>query len=470
MRNKKHQAALDAIAAIAGEDGTITGADREPFLKEWRGRWHGNASLVVMPSSVDKIARIVRICAANNIGITPQGGNTGVVGGQIPSGGEILLLPGRLNGIRRLSLSDSTMTVDAGITLAAVQQAAAEAGRLFPLSIGSEGSCQIGGVISTNAGGINVLRYGNMRELVLGLEAVMPDGRIWNGLRRLRKDNTGYDMKQLLIGGEGTLGIITGAVLKLFPRPLETVTVMAGTTDTAHAVTLLSRTQQITGGAVSSFELVSRLCMDCVLRHIPDTRDPMETAYPWYVLMEFTSAQPGDLDTTVGTMLETALEKGLLADAVIAGSTAQAAALWRMRHALSEAIGCEGGTGVRLDISVATGDIPAFLARADAAVARTSPGARIAAFGHAGDGNIHYDIIPPAGNCADFPGRERDRIETAVYDVVDSLDGSVAAEHGIGQAGRTALAKRKSTLELDMMRAVKNALDPAGIMNPGKML
>ena len=472
-RTAPAQDALDAIRAVVGEKGVIEGDDRAPLLTEWRGRWPGRASMVVAPASTQEVADVVKICAANNIAVTPQGGNTGLVGGQIPFGDEILLSLKRMRKVRDLSPLNNTMTVDAGLTLAEAQTAAEEADRLFPLSIGSEGTCQIGGVISTNAGGVNVLRYGNTRDLVLGLEAVTADGEIWNGLKRLRKNNTGYDLKQLLIGGEGTLGVVTGAVLKLFPRPRETTTALAGCASPSDAVALLARAQGATGGAATSFELMPRLGIECVLKHIPDTRDPLDAPHPWCVLMEFSGGQaPGQangLRAGVEAMLADAFESGLVADAVIADSEAQAQMFWRIRHSLSEALNGEG-KGARLDVSVATSDIPAFLADADAATARIAPDARVVAFGHIGDGNVHYDVIPAEGAAKDALDGSRGDIEASVYDVVDAFDGSISAEHGVGRARRNALRQRKSPTEMNMMRAVKDALDPKGIMNPGKML
>ncbi len=460
---------IAAIRAIVGEKGVIEGNDQAPFLSEWRGRWPGEAAMIVAPASTREVADIVKICAAENIAITPQGGNTGLVGGQIPSGDEILLSLKRMRRIREISPLNNTMTVDAGLTLAEAQKAANEADRLFPLSIGSEGSCQIGGVISTNAGGVNVLRYGNTRDLVLGLEAVMPNGEIWNSLKRLRKDNTGYDLKQLLIGGEGTLGIVTGAVLKLFPIPADVVTACAGIASSADAVALLSHMQGATGGAATSFELMSRRCIDLVLKHIPETRDALQSPHPWYALMEFSSGQASGLRGVIENALGDALEKSLIADATIAESKAQSDMFWRIRHSISEAINGEG-LGARHDVSVATSDIPIFLEKAGAEVERVAPGARIVAFGHIGDGNIHYDVIPPDGAGPNALDEKRPMIEAAVYDVIDLFDGSISAEHGIGRHRRDTLAKRKSAVELEMMRAIKNALDPQGIMNPGKML
>ncbi len=461
--------ALAAIRAAVGDKGVVEGDDKAPFLSEWRGRWPGEAAMIVTPASTQEVSAVVKICAERNIAITPQGGNTGLVGGQIPFGDEILLSLKRMRRIRDVSALNNTMTVDAGLTLAEAQMAASDVARLFPLSIGSEGSCQIGGAISTNAGGVNVLRYGNMRDLVLGLEAVTPNGEIWNGLKRLRKDNTGYDLKQLLIGGEGTLGIVTGAVLKLFPQPADVVTACAGVKSADDAVALLSFAQGVTGGAATSFELMSRRCVELVLKHIPDTRDPLGDVHSWYVLMEFSSGQQSGLRKAIETMLAGAFDQNLIGDATIADSAAHAAMLWRIRHSISEAINGEG-LGARHDVSVATSDIPAFLEKADAEVAAMAPGARVVAFGHIGDGNIHYDVIPPDGAGKNALDDKRPIIEKAVYDVIDRFDGSISAEHGIGRHRRDTLAKRKSAIELEMMRAIKNALDPKGIMNPGKML
>ncbi len=461
--------ALDALRAIVGPKGVIEGEDAAPMLSEWRGRWPGKAALIVAPASTEEVAAIVKLCAEHNIAITPQGGNTGLVGGQIPQGDEILLSLKRMRRIRAIEPLNNTMTVDAGVTLAEAQQAASDSGRLFPLSIGSEGSCQIGGVISTNAGGVNVLRYGNTRDLVLGLEAVTPDGEIWRGLKRLRKDNTGYDLKQLLIGGEGTLGIVTGAVLKLFPLPAEKVTICAGVNDPQDAVALLSLAQNATGGMASSLELMGRLAVDLVLKHIPQTRDPFADPYPWYVLAEFSSGAKAGLRPLVEKMLETALEQNLIANAVIAENETHAHDFWKLRHSISEAINGES-VGVRHDVSVATSDIPAFIAKAAKQVERVSPGARIVAFGHIGDGNVHYDVVGPEGADKHALEAKRSDIENAVYDVIDEFSGSISAEHGVGRHRRDSIAKRKSAVELEMMRAIKRALDPKGIMNPGKML
>ncbi len=461
--------ALDAIAKTVGDKGVVAPDDAAPFLSEWRGRWPGEAAMIVTPASTAEVAAVVGICAEHNVSITPQSGNTGLVGGQIPAGNEILLSLKRMRATRNVSPLNNTMTLEAGVTLAEAQEIAADAGRLFPLSIGAEGSCQIGGVISTNAGGVNVIRYGNCRDLVLGIEAVLPDGRVWNGLKRLRKDNTGYDLKHLFIGGEGTLGIVTAAVLKLYPAPADRATAFAGLKSAEDAVALLAHAQNATGGGATSFEFMNRLCIDLTAKNIPGVRDPLAAAHQYYVLMEFSSGEAGTLRTTVETMLAGALEKGLLADAVIAENDTQRQALWHMRHSMSEAINTQG-LGARHDVSVATSDIPAFLDKARDAVRSIAPEARFVEFGHMGDGNVHYDIIGPDGAPRDALADRRADIESAVYDVIATFDGSISAEHGVGRHRRDTLAKRKSPEELHMMRAVKAALDPKGIMNPGKML
>ncbi|MEM8937176.1 MAG: FAD-binding oxidoreductase [Pseudomonadota bacterium] len=468
-RETPPEGVLNAIATAVGPRGVIAGEDGAPFLTEWRSRWPGQAALIVAPASTDEVSQVVRICAENNVAVTPQGGNTGLVGGQIPFGHEILLSTKRMRSIRAIDPLNNSMIVDAGVTLAEAQEAAAENDRFFPLSIGSEGSCQLGGVISTNAGGVNVLRYGNMRDLVLGLEVVTPSGDIWNGLKSLRKDNTGLDLKQLFIGGEGVLGVVTGAVIKLYPTPAQSVTALMGVNSAENAVALLSHAQAQTAGAATSFEFMARNCIDIVVKHIPDTRDPLAAAYPFYVLMEFSGAAGAALEPMVEKMLADALEKGLGQDAVIAANETQRASLWKIRHSISEALNGEG-VGARFDVSVATSDIPAFLEVADRAVKDAEPNARIVPFGHIGDGNVHYDLVPAEGLDRAVLDASREALEEAVYDVIEQFDGSYSAEHGVGRLRRDTIAKRKSPVEIEMMRAVKAALDPKGIMNPGKML
>ncbi len=461
--------AAEAIAAIVGAKGVIAAPEWDAFNVEWRKRWRGAPSMIVAPGSVDEAAALIRLCAERRIAVTPQGGNTGLVGGQIAMNGEVLVSLRRMRRIRDISALDNTLVVDAGVTLAEAQKAAAEVDRLFPLSIGSEGSCQIGGVISTNAGGVNVIRYGNTRDLVLGVEAVLPSGEIWNGLKRLRKDNTGYDLKQLFIGGEGTLGLITGAALKLFPAPRERLTVFAGLPSPEAALRLLARAQGESGGAATSFELMSRAILALVLKNIPGARDPLADAHPWYALIEFSAGRAGVLRPMAEELLAAALGAGDIGDAAVAASEAQAKAFWHLRHSMSEAMKPEGGQA-KYDVSVPVASVPAFLAVADASVERACPGARIVAFGHMGDGNIHYDVLQPTGMAReDFAARE-DAIEEAVYDAIDRFEGSISAEHGVGLARRDDIARRKAPAEIAMMRAVKKALDPAGIMNPGKMI
>ncbi len=460
---------MNGVSAIVGAKGVIDDNDAKPMLNELRGWWPGRASMVVAPASVDEVAKIVRLCADANVAITPQGGNTGLVGGQMPQNGEILISMKRMNKIRNASAEGMTLTVDAGVTLHEAQEAAARIDRLFPLSIGSEGTCQIGGVISTNAGGVNVLRYGNMRDLVLGIEAVLPNGEIWNGLKSLRKDNTGYDLKQLFIGGEGTLGVITGASLKLFARPRERVTVFAALSSPDHALSMLSRAQVESGGNVTSFELMSRFSIGLVFKHIPGSRDPLDKAYPWYALIEFSSGRAGALRAEVEAILAEAFDAGDILDAAIAENEAQAAAFWHMRHAISVAMRPEGAQA-KYDVSVPVASVPAFLRDAGEAVERVVPGARIIAFGRMGDGNIHYDVLQPEGGDRAAFDRAESAVEQAVYDVIDRHSGSISAEHGVGLARRDDIARRKQPAEIAMMRAIKNALDPKGIMNPGKMI
>lgn len=460
---------INGVRAIVGPKGVLSGADAEPLLHELRGWWPGKASLVVAPASAEEVARIVRLCAKEKVAITPQGGNTGLVGGQTPQNGEILISMRRMRKIRDASAEGMTLTVEAGVTLAEAQEAAAKVDRLFPLSIGSEGTCQIGGVVSTNAGGVNVLRYGNMRDLVLGLEVILPSGEIWNGLKRLRKDNTGYDLKQLFIGGEGTLGVITAASLKLFPRPRERVTVFSALASPEAALSMLSHAQIASGGSVTSFELMSRFSIGLVYKHIPGSRDPLDKIYPWYALIEFSSGREGALRADVEAILSDAFEAGDILDAAIAESETQAAAFWHLRHVISVAMRPEGAQA-KYDVSVPVASVPAFLKDAGEAVERIFPGARVIAFGHMGDGNIHYDLLQPEGvDRAAFEAAES-AIEQAVYDVIDRHHGSISAEHGVGLARRDDIARRKQPAEIAMMRAIKKALDPQGIMNPGKMI
>lgn len=443
-----------------------------PRLEERRGLFHGATPVMVSPADTAEVAEVVRVCAAAGIGVVPQGGNTGLCGGAVPdeSGAQILLSMARLDRIRELDAAGNTVTVEAGCILADLQAAAADADRLFPLSLSSEGSCQIGGNLSTNAGGTAVLRYGNARDLVLGLEVVLPDGQVWNGLRKLRKDNTGYDLKQLFIGSEGTLGIVTAAVLRLFPRPRSVVTAFVGARDVARALELLGRARATCGDAITGFELMSRICLDFCFRHVPDTRDPLEAKHPWYVLLELQSGFAGTGPREgVEEALAAALDAGVIEDAAVATSEAQARAMWKLRDSIPEAELREGG-GIKHDVSVPLPDVPAFLDRATRAVEEAVPDARVVAFGHLGDGNIHFNVAPPASADRGAFLARWGAVNEIVHDIVASFGGSISAEHGLGRLKRDEIVRYKPALEIDLMARVKAALDPDGILNPGKVV
>jgi FAD/FMN-containing dehydrogenase len=465
---------LERIAAIVGPQGLVTTpADLEPYVVDWRGIFRGATLAAVRPANTAEVAAVVRLCADTHTPIVPQGGNTGMCGASVPhaTGNEIVLSLARMNRVLEVDALNNTVTVQAGCVLAHIQQAAADADRLFPLSLGAEGSCQIGGNLSTNAGGVNVLRYGNTRELVLGLEVVLPDGRIWNGMRALRKDNTGYDLKQLFVGAEGTLGIITAAVLKLFPRPATTATTWTAVPHPEAALELLALLRRHCGERVAAFEIISRNCLDLVLRHIPGTRDPLSRPHDWYVLAELTDSRSGDaLRTELERTLEAAMEAGLVVDAVIGENEAQSRALWRLRETIPESARGEAGMLYRHDISVAVSRIPAFIQDARAAVLERFPGANIICFGHLGDGNLHYNTFVPGRNRADAAAREASDVTTLVYDVVHRYQGSFSAEHGVGLAKLADMVRYKEPVELELMATLKRTLDPHGIMNPGKVL
>jgi D-lactate dehydrogenase (cytochrome) len=418
------------------------------------------------------VAEVVSLAAAAKMPVVPQGGNTGLVGGQVPPehGRALLVNLSRMNRIRRLDPVDNTITVEAGCLLASVQAAAAEAERLFPLSLAAEGSCQIGGNLSTNAGGIHVLRYGNMRELVLGLEVVLPDGRVWDGLRRLRKDNTGYDLKQLFIGAEGTLGIITTAVLRLFPAPVQKATAFIGLARVEHAMAILERTRALAGEQLDCVELMPRLGLEFTLRHIPDTTDPLGDPHPWYLLLELASGKAGDhLAETLEALLAEAYDDGLIGDAALAASAAQTAAFWRLREGMSEAQKPEGGS-IKHDISVPVSRIPEFLARAIPLVEEMVPGVRPVPFGHLGDGNLHFNLTQPAGGDREAFLARWEEVNRAVHELVMELGGSISAEHGIGRMKVEEMKHFKSAVEIELMTRVKVALDPDNLMNPGKVV
>lgn len=443
---------------------TQDAGEMAPWLTEWRGRWTGETPLLLQPRTTEEVARAVDICARHGVALVTQGGGTGLVGGQIPYG-EVLLSTRKLRVVRDVTPLDDAMTVEAGVTLLEAQELAREKDRFFPLSLAAEGSATIGGVISTNAGGTAVLRYGMMRDLVLGLEVVMPDGQVFNGLKRLRKDNTGYDLKQLFIGAEGTLGVVTAATLKLFPIMRSRATAIVGLETHHDAVTLLARAKAETGGGVEAFELMKRLGMSLVLKNIPDTREPLESTPPWYVLIELASGEPGGAEAAMERLLTAAFEEGLICDAAIAQNDAQKAAFWRLREEHSAGLKPEGG-GWKHDVSVPVSRIADFIDEATAAVERFHPGCRVSVFGHVGDGNLHYDVIPGAGeDVAAFIARWMEGSQV-VHDVVARYDGSISAEHGLGRLKTEEARRYKSPVEIATMQAIRQALDPQRIMNP----
>lgn len=462
-----------ALEKIVGSRGLLTQADDlDPYVRDQRGKYHGKACAVVFPQSTEEVAQLVGLCKKEGIGMVPQGGNTGLVGGSVPddSGREIILSLKRMNRIRAMDPENFTLTVDAGCVLQDIQNAAAGVDRLFPLSLGAEGTCQIGGNLSTNAGGVQVLRYGNARDLVLGLEVVLADGRVWNGLRSLRKDNTGYDLKQLFLGAEGTLGIITAAVLKLYARPREIVTALAAVTDPSSAVSLLSRLRAASGESVTSFELMPALGMEFACRHVQGCRNPLETPSPWYVLLELFGGREGsNLSETLQEAFGMVLEEGLIQDAVLAQNENQRRELWRLREGLVEAQKYEGAS-IKHDISVPVSEVPAFLAEATKIVTDLVEDARPVPFGHLGDGNIHFNISQPEGMDPQAFLAHWDEMNRHVHDVVVQFGGSISAEHGIGQLKRGENMRFKSEVEIDLMRSLKHALDPEDLMNPGKLV
>ena len=448
---------IDALREIVGKSNVLTAPeDTRPYFTDWRRQYSAPAECVVRPGSTDEVSRVVALCAREGVAVVPQGGNTGLVGGSVPTGSrrEIVLSLGRMSRIRELDALNDTITVDAGCVLASVQRAAEDAGRLFPLSLAAEGSCQIGGNLSTNAGGVNVLRYGNAREQVLGLEVVLPDGRIWDGLRALRKDNTGYDLKQLFIGAEGTLGVITAAVLRLYPLPTARATAWIAVASPQEAVELLAALRSQLGDRLSAFELISRACLEAVLAHLPNSRDPLPQAHPWYVLADFGDSGPTE---ALRAHVAEALQER---QAVLAQSEEQSRQLWRIRESIPEA----QFTNVKHDVSVAVSRTPEFIERAGRALQAAFPGAKPYVFGHVGDGNLHYNIGPESLVA------QRDAVSAIVYRMIDELGGSISAEHGLGQLKREAIRAHKQGVELELMRALKRTLDPAGLMNPGKVL
>jgi len=461
---------LPRFAAIVGEKYAITDpATLEPYLIEGRGVYHGRTSMLLRPGSVDEVSAILKLANETGTPLVPQGGNTGLVGGQIPFDGELLLSLTRLDRIREVDPQSNTITCEAGVVLQKAQEAAARADRLLPLSLGAEGSCTIGGNLSSNAGGTGALAYGIARELMLGVEVVLADGRVLNLLRKLKKDNTGYDLRHIFVGAEGTLGVITAAVLKLFPRPRAVETAFVGMESPAAALNLLNRAQTRAGGTVTSFELICRAVIDFALRRAHGVRDPLERVHPWYVLIEVSSQHAEGLRESVENLLAEAIEQGIVTDATIATSLDQQRAFWHLRHILPEAQKPEGGS-IKHDVAVPVAAVPEFLAEASAAVKALVPGCRPVPFGHLGDGNIHFNVTQPAGaDSAQFLARW-DEMNAAVNKIVLRLGGSISAEHGIGKLKRDSLAKVKDPVALELMRDLKRMLDPNGILNLGKVL
>ena len=458
----------DRLKAIVGPKGfSEDPAEIGPHLEEWRSKYKGRSSLLLKPASTAEVAAIVAACNLTGTAVVPQGGNTGLVGGQIPFDNEILISLSRMNRVRAIDAQDASMIVEAGVVLATAQAAADEQNLLLALSLASQGSTTIGGLVSTNAGGVNVLRYGMMREQVLGLEVVLADGRVLDLLRTLRKDNTGYDLKQLFIGAEGTLGIVTAAAIKLFPRPAECATAFVAVPDVKSAVALLSRLQEETNGLLSAFELMSRNGMDLVLEHISGTREPLDTPSPWYVLCE--ASGPRGIRASLETGLEKALNDGVASDVVVASNEAQRAALWKLRESMSEAQKLEGPS-LKHDVSVPVSSAAEFIRAAIAAVAAVMPTARPVPFGHLGDGNLHFNFQMARGEDMAAYLARWDDIQRVVHDVVHGFGGSFSAEHGVGVMKRGDLKRYKGPAEVDLMRTLKRTFDPKNILNPGKLV
>ena len=464
---------IETLVRIVGDRHAIRDeADMAPYLIEWRDRYHGKAALVLMPGSTGEVAAILRCANEARVGVVPQGGNTGLVGAQIPdeSGDQIVVSLQRLSHVRDVDLASNTMTVEAGLPLAVAQDVAERAGRFFPLSLASEGSCQIGGVLATNAGGLAVLAYGNARDLALGLEVVLADGRVWHGLKSLRKDNTGYDLRDLFIGSEGTLGIITAAVLRLFPRPMERVTCMAGLSDLERAPEFFTRVHDSAGPMLTAFEILPRIGIEFALKHGNELREPFPTLHAWYLLFELTSPRVGEEPQRLAeALLQEAIEAGEITNAIVATSLKQAQDLWRLREVMSEAQKPEGGS-IKHDISVPVARVPEFIARANQLVELLIPGARPVPFGHLGDGNIHYNVSQPIGMNKDVFLANWETLNAAVHEIVLDLGGSISAEHGIGRMKRDLLPHAKGEVAVELMRRIKTSFDPNGILNPGKLL
>ncbi|WP_120009895.1 FAD-binding oxidoreductase [Teichococcus vastitatis] len=467
------QEVLEPVRAIVGERGLVTDrAAMQPMMLAWRDNWQGRVPLVVMPASTEEMAAVVALCARTGTPIVPQGGNTGLTGASQPHDDdtEILVSTRRMNRIREIDPDNDTITVDAGVVLQTIQETARAHGRLFPLSLGAEGSCQIGGNLSTNAGGVQALRYGTARALVAGLEVVLPDGQVWNGLRGLRKDNAGYDLKQLFIGAEGTLGIITAATLKLLPLPTASATALLATPSPAQAVAWLRRAKSLLGENITTMELMERRCVDIAMRHNSAIRDPLEARHDWYLLVEIADqGAQAALEARLLAAVEAGLENGELLDGTIACSAEQAAGIRRIREGAPEGQRLEGAS-YKHDVSVPVSQVPRFIAEADAALAARFPGIRSFAFGHLGDGNIHYNPIQAEGGDRALWQSYLPEVNLIVHDIVARLGGSITAEHGIGRLRINEVPRYKSAVEMEMMRRLKQCFDPQDLMNPGKLL
>lgn len=464
---------LTGVRALVGEAHCLVDADRlAPYLIEDRGIYQGTACAVVRPQSTEELAAVVTLCARHGAPIVPQGGNTGTCGGAVPmgSGSAVVISTERLTRIRHIDPDNFTMTVEAGCILADVQRIAREADLYFPLSLGGEGSCRIGGNMSTNAGGINVLRYGSARELMLGLEVVLPDGQIWNGLRTLRKDNTGYALRQLFVGAEGTLGIISAVALKLFPYPHERQTALIALDTPQAALEVFKRLRTATGDTVSACELIPRNGLDIGMKNMPGSREPFAARHPWHLLIEASAPRHDGLRDALEQTLQSALDEGLAADVVVAESEQQRKDLWRLREINAGGHQHQEGGLIKHDIAVPVSRVPEMIARATGSVERAVPGIRVIAFGHMGDGNVHFNLLQPLGADPSEFMALREQCNRIVHDIVHELDGSISAEHGIGQLKLDEMVRYKSTVELDLMQRIKAALDPAGLMNPGKVL
>ncbi len=466
-------ALIERFSAIVGEKNALTAPeDLAAYLIEQRDLYHGRTPLVLRPGSTEEVAAIMKLASETKTPVVPQGGNTGLVGGQQPdeSGAAIILSLGRMNRIRNLDTVGNLVTLEAGVILKNLQEAAEKAGRLFPLSLGAEGSCQIGGNLGSNAGGTAVLAYGNMRELCLGLEVVLPTGEILNDLRYVKKDNTGYDLKDLFIGSEGTLGVITAAVLKIFPQPKGKGVAYAGLRNPDDVLRLFQLATEHAGPSLTGFELMPRVGVEFTVRHVDGVRDPLESPHDWYVLIDISSTRSEeDARTTLETILTEAFESDIIQDAAIGESVAQSQSFWKMREEMSWAQKPEGGS-IKHDISVPVASIPAFIHEANAATLEMIPGARIVCFGHIGDGNLHYNVSQPVGADKEAFLARWHELNHRIHTIVASYTGSISAEHGIGQLKREELAFFKQDVALDLMRRIKSAFDPAGIMNPGKVL